>query len=61
MPLMSLCLSFLIYKMGMLKHLPYTFYLELNEAELGRRVDTLEQEIEQLKTLLAITAESTLK
>ena len=30
--------------------------LELNEAELGKRVDTLEQEIEQLKTLLAVTA-----
>ena len=30
--------------------------LEMNEAELGKRVDVLEQEIEQLKTLLAITA-----
>ena len=30
--------------------------LELNEAELGKRVDSLEQEIEQLKALLAITA-----
>ncbi|MBQ8519270.1 MAG: serine O-acetyltransferase [Agathobacter sp.] len=30
--------------------------LELNEAELGNRVDSLEQEIEQLKTLLAVTA-----
>ena len=30
--------------------------LELNEAELGKRVDSLEQEIEQLKTLLAVTA-----
>ena len=30
--------------------------LEINEAELGKRVDTLEQEIEQLKTLLAVTA-----
>ncbi len=30
--------------------------LELNEAELAKRVDTLEQEIEQLKTLLAVTA-----
>jgi len=30
--------------------------LEMNEAELGKRVDTLEQEIEQLKTLLAVTA-----
>lgn len=29
--------------------------LELNEAELGKRVDSLEQEIEQLKTLLAVT------
>ncbi|MBR3811614.1 MAG: serine O-acetyltransferase [Agathobacter sp.] len=29
--------------------------LELNEAELGKRVDSLEQEIEQLKTLLAFT------
>ena len=35
--------------------------LELNEAELGKRVDTLEQEIEQLKTLLAITAQATVK
>lgn len=30
--------------------------LEMNEAELGKRMDSLEQEIEQLKTLLAITA-----
>jgi serine O-acetyltransferase len=30
--------------------------LEMNEAELGKRVDVLEQEIEQLKTLLAVTA-----
>jgi len=29
--------------------------LEMNEAELGKRMDSLEQEIEQLKTLLAIT------
>lgn len=30
--------------------------LELNEVELGKRVDSLEQEIEQLKTLLEFTA-----
>ena len=30
--------------------------LELNEAELAKRVDSLEQEIEQLKTLVAVTA-----
>ena len=30
--------------------------LEMNEAELGKRVDALEQEIDQLKTLLAVTA-----
>lgn len=30
--------------------------LELNEAELGKRVDSLEKEVEELKTLLAITA-----
>ncbi|MBR4026290.1 MAG: hypothetical protein IKJ01_01860, partial [Lachnospiraceae bacterium] len=30
--------------------------LELNEVELGKRVDTLEHELEQLKTLLSITA-----
>ena len=30
--------------------------LEMNEAELGKRVDALEQEIEQLKTLLVVTA-----
>ena len=29
--------------------------LELNEAELGKRVDSLEKEIEELKTLLAAT------
>lgn len=30
--------------------------LELNEVELGKRVDVLEKEIEELKTLLSITA-----
>ena len=35
--------------------------LELNEAELGKRVDSLEQEIEQLKTLLAVTMDAKLK
>ena len=30
--------------------------LEMNEAELGKRVDSLEKEIEELKKLLAITA-----
>ena len=33
--------------------------LEINEAELGKRVDVLEQQIEELKTLLAVTAGST--
>ena len=33
--------------------------LEINEAELGKRVDVLEQQIEELKTLLAVTAGDT--